>query len=243
MPQAKHGWIYVKHKKTKPNQPGHWSEAKKLEAATTYLATGNYALTSRIINIPEPTMVLWKNSEWWPELIAQIQQSGDVKLSSRLESVVDKSLNAVNEILENGDYHYDQKRGQIVRVPPKLRDVHKITTDLIDKQTILRKQIKPQQQNEETTDGKLQKLADAFSEFAKGIKKTIKEVDHIIEGDFETLPPDIQEAIKENDDAVYDQREARLQEGSGVGQTPQDENGGQGQEEQGPTEGSQETRS
>jgi hypothetical protein len=239
------GWVYVRKNKTKPGEPGRWSEKKKLEAVTTYLATGNLNLTGRIINIPDITMDSWRNSDWWPELIAQVQQQGDVKLSSRLEKVVEKSLDAVNEIIENGDYLYDSKRGKVVRVPAKLRDVHRVASDLIDKQTILRKQIKPQQQNDETTDGKLKKLADAFAEFASGIKKTIKEVDIVVEGEFEELPPNYVDALKhqmatdlaetytgEFEDAVHDTGPERLQEGTSLGT----------QEETKPSEGQGQTQ-
>ena len=191
------GWTYIRKKKTKPYEGGMWNEKKRLEAVTTYLATGNLALTSRIINVPKQTMNDWIHKDWWKELIVQLQSESDIKLTSNLEKTISKSMEAVNEILENGDYHYDSKRGQVVRVPAKLRDVQKITTDLIDRKSLIRKQTAPVSQNKESTEGRLLKLAEQFAQFV--LKKPLEEkvVQEVIEGEFEALPPEYKEAMIE----------------------------------------------
>ena len=182
-PRATTGWIYVKRKKTLPGQLGHWDEKKKLEAVTTYLATGNLELTSKMINVPRKTLEVWKKNEWWNETVAQIQSEGALQLSSKLEKLVTKSLESINDIIANGDYVYDTKRGKVIRVPPKLRDLHKVSTDLIDKQMILTKKANVHTVSEEGVEGRLLKLAEQFAKFVNK-KEVEKVVNEIVEGEF-----------------------------------------------------------
>lgn len=182
-PRATTGWIYVKKKKTLPGQPGTWNDQKKLEAVTTYLATGNLELTSKMINVPRKTLEVWKKNEWWNETVSQIQSEGALKLSSRLEKVVTKSLESINDILTNGDYVYDSKRGKVVRIPPKLRDLHRVSSDLIDKQMVLSKKANVHTVSEEGVEGRLLKLAEQFAKFVQ--KKDVERVvNEVVEGEY-----------------------------------------------------------
>jgi hypothetical protein len=182
-PRATTGWIYVKRKKTLPGQPGTWDDKKKLEAVTTYLATGNLELTSKMINVPRKTLEVWKKHEWWNETVGQIQSEGALQLSSKLEKVVAKSLDSINDIIANGDYVYDAKRGKVVRVPPKLRDLHRVSSDLIDKQMVLAKKANKHVASEESTEGRLLKLAEQFAKFVQ--KKDVERVvNEVVEGEF-----------------------------------------------------------
>lgn len=182
-PRATTGWIYVKRKKTLPGQPGTWNDKKKLEAVTTYLATGNLSLTSKMINVPRKTLEVWKGSDWWKDTVAEMQSEGALQLSSKLEKVVSKSLESINEILTNGDYIYDSKKGKVVRIPPKLRDLHRVSTDLIDKQMVLNKKANTQVSSEESTEGRLLKLAEQFAKFVQK-KEVERVVNEVVEGEF-----------------------------------------------------------
>jgi len=161
----KTGWVYVPINKNKPGVPGHWNEKKRLEAVTTFIATGNLALTGRLCNIPDDTIRKWKAQQWWQELTDRFYEEEDMELSSKLKNTLQKSIDVVNDRIQHGDFQYDQKTGKLVRVPVKLRDAHKVTADLIDKRTVLRKNQRHAEVSSDTIDSKLVKLASAFAEF------------------------------------------------------------------------------
>ena len=75
----------------------------------------------------------------------------------------------VSERLENGDYGFNQKTGEIFRKPVNLRDAHKVTVDMIDKRNLLNGK-----QSQQTADleigSKLDFLAKKFAEFANMTK-------------------------------------------------------------------------
>lgn len=199
-------YVYVRNKKTKPSttgvNDGIWPEKKRIEAITTYLATGNMSLTSKIINVPRDTLNKWKASPWWQEHLENLKDEDTIQLDKKLAKVVDKSLEAVNDRIENGDYQYDSKTGKLIRVPARLRDLHLVSKDMIDRRTIIQK-LNTQKQEVRThvsTEDRLLKLAETFAQLALGQKpKEEKEVTTVYEGDYDNLP-------EEYKDALYDQR-------------------------------------
>lgn len=174
------GVVYIRKKKTKPMEGGWWDDKKKFEAVTTYLGAGTLELTSAIINVPVATLRNWKRTDWWKKYTEELQYEDNIQLDSKLEKIMNKSLDAVLDRVENGDVMYDPRTGKQVRIPAKLRDVQKVTTDIIDKRQLLRKMNKPQQQEASTqvTADHLVQLAQAFAQFASG-KKAAPEVNII----------------------------------------------------------------
>lgn len=226
--RPKHGYVYIKKAKNSPGNNGHWSQKKRMEAVTTYLSTGNLALTGRLCNIPEDTIRKWKAQDWWTQLTDKYYEEDDIALSSKLKKTLDKTIEAVNDRIENGEYLYDSRTGKLKRVPVKLRDAHRVASDLIDKQLILRKQ-KPVslERSDESQAGKLAKLAEAFAAFATGKVQEEKIVNEIVEGEYHELPPNYQESIN----AFHDEREARLSEGTQLGENEETQTSeGQGDE-------------
>lgn len=234
-----YGLVYIKRNKTKTDgKSTHWHDKKRAEAVATYLALGNMALVSRTINVPLPTLKNWVQQDWWKELVAETQNEQDLKLNKNLEKIVEKSLNAVNEILDNGDYMYDSKKGKVVRVPPKLRDVNKIAGDLIDRQMLIRKQHKPVSQSQESTEGRLLKLAESFAKLVHGKAPEEHVIKDVIEGEYENLPAHMQEQLKEKGNAVSTQWNSTVQARASLGEEEQAQQGeGQGSKECSEVEG------
>jgi len=141
-----------------------WSDKQKTEAVTSWLLLGNLALTSRILSIPEITLRVWKTTEWWKNLVEEIKTQENIQMSGRLKKIVDASLTAVEDRLVNGDWVYDNKTGQMMRKQVAMKDAHKVSTDLMDRQLALEKATKPVTQ-EEQNDDKLLKLAEKFAAF------------------------------------------------------------------------------
>ena len=157
--------VYIRSKKTKAGQPGTWSDKKRLEVLTTFLATGSQAHTSAITGVPEETIRSWRKADWWTERAKEIKADSHLQLDKKLSGVMEKALDAVVDRIENGEYMYDPRTGDIVRVPAKLRDVQKVTNDMIDKKILLEKiqKGKEEQVKQQITADHLLTLAKEFA--------------------------------------------------------------------------------
>lgn len=149
----------------------HWSEAKQIEAVTTFLVLGNMSLVAAATGVPVGTLRRWKAQSWWTEMVSQIQTESDQQLDSKLAKRVDKALDLVMDRLEQGDFIYNPKTGEFVRKPVSLRDTWKMTNEMLDKRMLLRKQPK-EQANQEAVGAILKNLA---TEFAAMARKKVKE--------------------------------------------------------------------
>ena len=164
--------VYVKSKKTKAGQPGHWPEKKKIEVATTYKTCGSVALTASMTQVPRDTVKHWMKQPWWSEMLNELSYEDNTKLDSKLEKVMDKALDQVMDRLENGDLMYDPRTGKVTRIPAKLRDVGKIVNDSIDKRLLIKKVNAPKEEStKQITADHLVQLAKAFAQFSTGKKQ------------------------------------------------------------------------
>jgi hypothetical protein len=190
--------VWVKKRKTKAynratgeGQQGHWDDKKKLEVLTTYLATGSPTLTCAMTGIPLHTFKTWKYQPWWKEQTTELQQENNLKLDKKLEKVMDKALDAVLDRVENGEFMYDPRSGDIMRVPAKLRDVQKVAGDMIDKRQLLNKIHKGKENDkQQITADHLVQLAAEFAKFANGNPKHVPEehtVKSVIEGEHQEI--------------------------------------------------------
>lgn len=178
-----------------------WSDSDKVKAVTTYLAVGKLPLVEVVTGVPRSTLKQWRLQPWWKELEEEIRREDEYELDAKLSKLIDKSLDAVAERIENGEFRIS-KTGQIQRVPVSLKDVHRVAVDLVDKRNLIRGKPTSRVEKSETVDT-LQKLA---AQFAEWVKVSMKPEPKIIEG--EVL-------------AVHEEREAGLQDR--VQQVPQPE--------------------
>ncbi len=158
-----------------------WSDKQKMEAVTSWMLLGNLALTSRLLSIPEITLRVWKTTEWWKGLVEDVKLQENIQMSGRLKKIVDASLTAVEDRLLNGDWIYDQKTGHMIRKQVGIKDAHKVSTDLMDRQKALEKATQPVTQGEQN-DEKLLKLAQKFAAFVTDKiehKEILEEVEDI----------------------------------------------------------------
>ena len=150
-----------------------WSQNQRLQAVSTYLMLGNMAETAVVTGIPLPTLKTWKTTDWFKEYALQLQSEDIQQMDSNLKRVINKALKATEERLDMGDAQFDQKTGDIVRIPVKAHVALKITTDLMTKQQrLLDNPIK--EEVEKTIDDRLLKLSEEFARFANMKQKTIE---------------------------------------------------------------------
>jgi hypothetical protein len=141
--------------------------------------------------VPLHTFKTWKYQPWWKEQTAELQQENNLKLDKKLEKVMDKALDAVLDRVENGEFMYDPRSGDIMRVPAKLRDVQKVAGDMIDKRQLLNKIHKGKENDkQQITADHLVQLAAEFAKFANGNPKHVPEehsVKSVIEGEHQEI--------------------------------------------------------
>ena len=167
-----------------------------MAACTTYLATGSIAETSRIINVPYRTVQEWTYSDWWKQLMTEIQSGENQKTDNKMSKVIEKTLDMLVSRIEEGDYQYDQKTGRLVKIPLKARDLERITSGLFDKRQLIRKQPTNIKQDDLNQADRLLKLAEQFAKFS-GAGRPEKELEVIkeefIEGEWEEEQQQVRE--------------------------------------------------
>lgn len=158
---------------------GHYTYKEKLKVVQTYISTQNLALTSRLTKVPEITLYSWKKTPWWSEMMDELVIQDKVETNKTLKRITEQALNTVADRLQDGNHQYDQKSGEIVRVPVNVRDAHRIAVDMLDAQAEIDKRIDVLQHREDTTTGTdvLAKLAAQLAKFAKGTESKRNEID------------------------------------------------------------------
>ena len=147
-----------------------WTQNQKLEAVSTYLMLGSMPQTAIVTGIPLPTLKSWKCADWFKEFALQLKTEDIQQLDSNLQRIVNKALKATEDRIDFGDAQYDQKTGDIVRIPIKAHVALKISTELLTKQQKLTENpIK--EEVEKTIDDRLLKLSEEFAKFASSKMK------------------------------------------------------------------------
>jgi hypothetical protein len=148
-----------------------WSEGKRIDVVTTWLALGKIPLVSHATGVPEGTIRQWRTQPWWRELEISIQTESDQALDAKLAKRIDKALDVIWDRLEKGDFLYDPKTGEFIRKPVNMKDANKVMVDMMDKRMLIRKQPKDIQSQEAVADI----LKNLAKEFATMVKQKVKD--------------------------------------------------------------------
>jgi molybdopterin-biosynthesis enzyme MoeA-like protein len=201
----------------KTHLPGKtWPVEKWVECVSQWLVIGNLKEVAAMTGVPYDLIRKWKGTLKWQEIEKEVRASQIINLDTKLGKIVEKSLDAVLDRVENGDFIYDQKSGEIKRRPAQLRDVHRVAVDAISKQDLVRKGMEQRgDSGKQSVEEHLKVLA---GEMAKWFEKDAKKNTEVID-------------LVEVEDAVYEEREARLQDGESEVQFPTGEREEEGGEE------------
>lgn len=186
--------LRVKHKKN-----ASWPFEKKLEVVSQYLILGNMKQVAVLTGVSHDLIRQWKGQPWWSELEKEIRNTQNIEMDTKITKIVDKTLDATLDRVENGDYFYDQKSGEVKRRPVPLRDVHRVAVDMLGKRELIREGSQNRNEGSKiSVEENLKLLAQEFAKWVKGEEKPVID-------------------LVEVEDAVYEEREAGLQEGTGLG--------------------------
>lgn len=161
-----------------------YSDSQKLEAVTTYLILGSLPLVAGALKININTLKLWKKSEWWKEIEAELRIQEDLQLSKRMQGIIGKSMDVLEDRLENGDFIYDQRSGELRRKPVALRDANKVLSDIGERRDLLlNRHIENESITTDKVEDTLAKLAAEFARIASKVNKGPVEVTDVLFGD------------------------------------------------------------
>lgn len=167
-------------KKHKPNTT--WSQEARIAAVSQYLVLGNMALVSSVTKIPHQLLRAWKGQVWWSEIESQIRATENLQMDSKLTKIVDKSLDAVMDRLENGEFVYNQKTGQVIRKQVNMKDAAKVTVDMITKRELLRGNATARTEtNQVSVEDQLKALALEFSKWQLPKEAPMEVIDVVAE--------------------------------------------------------------
>jgi hypothetical protein len=159
-------YVYQRMRKV-PGKPGWWPESKKIEAVTAAMSTGSLPIAASIVKVPLETIRHWKKQPWWKELEQQIHDEDNQELDSKYTRIIRKTLDVVEDRIENGNFQFDPKTGRVIRIPVNLRDTHRVMADLVTQRRVIRNEPVAQAASE-TVNDKLVKLAETFAQMALG---------------------------------------------------------------------------
>lgn len=166
----------VKYRTDKNKAGGNtwWSDKQKYEAVGAYLLIGNIMTVQRMTGIPEITLRKWKASPWWKEAEDEIRKASKLQLSGKLTKAIELSNLAIEDRLENGDFSFNPKTGQMVRKQISADTALKILSTLVDKQLVLDKAASEATTvTAESVTERLKKIADELKKFTS--KKPLEE--------------------------------------------------------------------
>jgi transposase-like protein len=200
----------VKHEKNKS-----WPMEKKIEVVSQWLVIGNMKQVAAITGVSYDLIRQWKTQPWWKELELEIRQTQNIEMDTKLSKIVDKSLDAVLDRVENGDFIYDQKSGEIRRKPAALRDIHRVAVDTVEKRELLRGNATERKEvTQISIEEQLKLLAAEFAKWQSKPKDVIELVEvEDVEYRENDNPTDSPRNESEVNRAVYAEREEGLQEG------------------------------
>lgn len=146
---------------------GSYPIEKKLEVVNMYLQLGNMRLISELTKISYDLLIDWKKTKWWAELYDEVKRAKSSKTNNTVNSIIETSLDAISDRLENGEWILNQKTGEMVRKPVSLRDAARVASDLRSQQIKLDELEARITHQNDTVEGTLKTLAKEFARWAK----------------------------------------------------------------------------
>jgi hypothetical protein len=150
----------------------------KIQVVSQYLVLGNMALVSSITGVPHQLIRAWKAQPWWKDVENQVRSTENIQMDTKLSKIVDKSLDAVLDRVENGEAFFNQKTGKIERRPANLRDVSRVGVDFLSKRELLRGNATERKEvTQVSVDEQLKALALEFARWQSPPKQEVVDVE------------------------------------------------------------------
>jgi hypothetical protein len=161
----------------RPTNHKHWKKnvfpiEVQTHAAAIYAVTGDPAKAAEVAKVPLSVIKKWKQEPWFNQILAEIREENKDKLDGKITEILDLAVEKLKERLEVGDEIPNLRTGETVRVPVKAKDLANISAAVHRVRALDRGTPTAISAGGATsTEEKLNKLAQAFSELAKNNKK------------------------------------------------------------------------
>jgi len=172
------------------------SDETRYKVVVLHSQLGSLRQVATVMGMSYQTLKEWHTQDWWKSIEDDLASQKKTKLSGQIEKVRDKAVSVVEDRLDNGDYFYDQKVGELVRRPVSADSAARILNTTLNTSVRLEelRQNEKRIETVEKTQDRLNKLKEEFARFAKATQ---------IEGKISH--------------AIHEERETGLPEGEGVG--------------------------
>ena len=178
------GGLLGRASKTDLGMPGkRYPEEARYAAVAVWIKSGSLTVAAQETGVDINTVKYWRKQKFWHEIAEEILNEDALKKNARLYKIVDKAMDVVEDRLTNGNFQYDQRTGQVVRVPVQARDANSIMDSAFSRAHIIKKdqEAKVQVDQDDIKD-RLSELASSFAAFVDKAKLP-KKTDTIIEGE------------------------------------------------------------
>jgi hypothetical protein len=112
---------------------------KRIELISRWLALGNMRQAAAMCNIDYELCKKWKREPWFGDMVAEIQAARKLKVDNKLNKIIDKALDLIEDRLDNGDFVHNQKTGEVYRKQVSLKEARGAANDLMQRQVALSK--------------------------------------------------------------------------------------------------------
>lgn len=153
------------------NSTSQYTDEDRREAASHYVLLGNAKKVSEITNIPNTTLHDWTKTDWWQGLTESIRKEKSDEIDASITNILDASTEQLLDRIKHGDEVSVDKEGNVLKLAMKGRDLATVFGITFDKRQIIRNL--PTSIKAESTDSRLNMLADKVRELAAGQNKVI----------------------------------------------------------------------
>ncbi len=169
-----------------------WPDTVRKKVVKTWLQTGSLPLTAQLCKVPLDTVENWRyRHSWWKEYVQKFREEADASMAARIEKLLGKTVEQLEDRVENGEEVFNPRTGEFDRVKMKLRDLNTSLKVLTDRHDVLTERAKKEVTATEQINDKLSKLANAFEKFAKKETKSFKiDSSEVLDVEFEEVIPD-----------------------------------------------------
>ena len=162
-----------------------WSDEKRVEAVSAYIAMGTMTVVAQATGIPVNTLYSWKKyTSWWPDLERTIRGEQNNEYSAVISDIVTSSLLAIQDRITSGDFIYNPRSGETTRVPMKGKELNSVVSTLLSKRSELVRENRADSTgagDEKSLENKLTMLADAFKSFVASKKIEVIDITPVLQ--------------------------------------------------------------
>lgn len=166
-----------------------YSEKEKQSAFILYLSKGNLREVGRILNIDYNLLYKWKYSPWWKKQYQELELGNKIKFGSKISNILDKSVDKLDDILENGNYYFNFKTKTVERKPLTAKEVAEVLKTAVQAQDLNDKarEAIEQRDSQEAAQEALKQRLDNLAKMLAGTKAN-KPEPVVIEAEFTEVP-------------------------------------------------------